>query len=61
MSKTNHIEDFRYKMRQECIKQNKPCKFCKYYYVVETFCDRFKGCFLNDLQNYISYQESKHG
>lgn len=62
MSIRNHIEEFRYKMQRECEKQDKPCEFCRYYYKTkDVIGGSHRGCFLNDLLDYISYQESKHG
>ncbi len=59
-SKSNHIEDFRYKMEQECNNQSY-CLYCPYHYIYSKYNQLFyDGCFKDDLEHYISYQESKH-
>ena len=54
---SNHIEDFRYKMYQEC-NQHKSCYFCKYKYIDR---EKIERCFMRELVDYVSYQEERHG
>lgn len=60
MSKKNRIEDFRYKMKQDCEQQSN-CEYCKWYYVEKDGQRRYRRCFNKNLVDYMTYQEERHG
>lgn len=57
MSDKNGIEDFRNKMVQDC-KSHPSCLFCPWRYKDRKHQNK---CFMNNLKEYIDYQEVMHG